>query len=821
MDLSSIQIAMNAAEPVSAHTLDAFTAHFADVGFDRRAFLPAYGMAEATVFVSSGDMDQVPCLKDIDWEAFTFHQQIREPAAAKRMTLVGCGTTKLEQEIRIVDPVDLTELDTNRLGEIWVAGDNIMRGYYRDPAATAEKIGRLTGSERNFLRTGDLGFRDETGELFVTGRLKDLIIINGANYYPQDIERVVERSHPDIRPGGVAAIGVTRGATEVMVILAELDRNGQARAQRDPRYTTQLAETLCAVIGNQLELAVGGLLLLRQQQLPRTSSGKLRRQECKRRHARGEFDAIASWPQTTRPLLSDKETVMLSNIEKILGKVSAMGPIHLKVFSLTTQILTRKYDVNLADFDVDKSIFFYGIDSIKIFDIHSELEKALERSIPTEAFFEANSFIGMIDDIVKSLSHDVTVKTSTDIAAELRQDIDHAMARLSPRLAQAMRSRPSGSATHDRVFLTGATGFLGCFLLKETLAATSGHVYCLVRAKDEKAGLGRIERTAQKFAVRLPQDSLNRIKVVIGDVSKPSFGLSSEMYDDLAKKIDVVYHCAAVDNFYLPYSVLKNTNVAGTVEVAAFAMTAGVKTFHYVSSCAASLIDADPNDVRIVGLVNGYAQTKYVAEQIILRLIEQEFPAVNYRFGYLYSLRTDEITEKDSFEKILASFVKAYSQVVGSILVDEDAFENFLAAVPVMGCIPDLNVDLDLTPVEYAAKCVVVSATKENADRQRSLIFYNPQPLKWSDILSYFTGNHKHVKIVPLGEFVRRFHDYLATTDKKSIKLLKSVVSENIELQLNRMFRDVQPHTVDGLSHWCPPRDTRFTHHYVDFFTKG
>jgi thioester reductase-like protein len=817
MDLSCVRMAMNAAEPVNAQTIDAFATHFADVGFNRRAFLPAYGMAEATVFVSSGHTDQEPRLKEVDWDAFTNRQQIRDPApSAKKMTLVGCGTTKLGQEIRIVDPVSLTELGDNRIGEIWVAGDNIMRGYYRDAEATASKFGNLPGSEQNFLRTGDLGFRDETGELFVTGRLKDLIIINGANYYPHDIERVVERAHPDIRPGGVAALGVTRHATEELVLLAELDRNGVTRAQRDPGYTARLAEALCAAVGRQFDLAVGRLLLLRPQQLPKTSSGKLRRQECKMRYARGEVDALACWPATSAIQLSGKETVMLTNIEKTLGKVGAMGPMHLKVFSLITQILTRKYNVSLAELDVEKSIFFYGIDSIKIIDIHGELEKVLERPIPTESFFEANSFIGMIDDVVKSLSDDASTRVSTDIAAALRHDIDQAMARLSPLYEQAKQPPQPVSAAHDRIFLTGASGFLGCFLLKELLAATRGRVYCLVRAKDAEAGLERIQHTADKFGVRLPPSSHERIKAIPGDVSKPKFGLSSADYDDLARKFDVVYHCAAVDNFYLPYSVLRNTNVGGTVEIAAFAMAGRLKPLHYVSSCAVSLIDGDPDNVQIVGLVNGYAQSKYAAEQVIQKLIAQGFPAISYRFGYLYNLYIDEIGEENSSDKILASFIKACGQADNTIFVDEDAFESILAAIPIMGCIPGLNANFDLTPVQYAAKCIVASAMKESTDQQRPLVFYNPQPLKWADILSYFTNKHKHVKIVTLDEFVQRFHDFHETANKKSIKLLKSVVSENLERQLNRMFQDVQPDKVEGPGHWCLPCDTRFTHHYVE-----
>ena len=202
LDLSSLKMAINAAEPVDSQTIIDFTARFADVGFKSNTFLPAYGMAEATVFITSRELKDEPVLKHCDWDTL-INKKIATPptAGAKTKTFVGCGVTWLEQDIRIVDPASGIEVPTNHIGEIWISGPNIMVGYYNNEQATAETFAYLPDSDRKYLRTGDLGFIDETGELYIAGRLKDMIIINGVNYYPQDIEAVIEKAHADIRPG--------------------------------------------------------------------------------------------------------------------------------------------------------------------------------------------------------------------------------------------------------------------------------------------------------------------------------------------------------------------------------------------------------------------------------------------------------------------------------------------------------------------------------------------------------------------------------------------------------------------------------------------
>ena len=210
LDLSSWYAAYNGAEPVRADTLRRFAATFASCGFRPRFFYPCYGLAEATLMVSGGRLHEEPVLCTTEATALE-HNRIVETSERQRnvRTLVGCGHAMPGTRIVIVNPESSTPCAPDAVGEIWVSGPSVAHGYWNRPEETERTFQAcLAGAgEGPFLRTGDLGFLRD-GELFVTGRLKDLIIIDGRNLYPQDIELTVEQSHPAMRPGCCAAFSV-------------------------------------------------------------------------------------------------------------------------------------------------------------------------------------------------------------------------------------------------------------------------------------------------------------------------------------------------------------------------------------------------------------------------------------------------------------------------------------------------------------------------------------------------------------------------------------------------------------------------------------
>ncbi len=286
LDLSDWEVAYIGAEPVSPATLDRFAAAFACCGFQREAFYPCYGLAEATLMVSGGDgprpaiVESFPSGSPVAASSST----VATSSTLSTRPLVGCGHAWSGHEIAIVDPATRTACPGGAVGEIWFAGPSVAEGYWNRPEDTAATFrAALSDSERGpFLRTGDLGCI-VNGELFVTGRLKDLIIIHGRNFVPHDIEETVRTVHEAFRPNRGAALGCHIDGEERLVILQEIDR------QTRRLDVGALARDMRQVITERHQLQVADIVFLRNDSLPRTSSGKVRRFECKEQYLAGRL----------------------------------------------------------------------------------------------------------------------------------------------------------------------------------------------------------------------------------------------------------------------------------------------------------------------------------------------------------------------------------------------------------------------------------------------------------------------------------------------------------------------------------------------------
>ncbi|HEY0172458.1 MAG TPA: amino acid adenylation domain-containing protein, partial [Pyrinomonadaceae bacterium] len=292
LDLSSWRVAYNGAEPVRLDTLERFAEAFAECGFRRESLFPCYGLAEATLFVSgkSGEGDFVAA--EFDAQALRQNLAAQARPSAPALSLVGCGAPAAGQHVVIADPASGERCAPSVVGEIWVAGASVAQGYWNQDAATAETFGaRLAGSgEGPFLRTGDLGVLLD-GELFVTGRLKDLVIIRGRNYYPQDLERTAEQSHPSVVAGGVAAFSVEAEGGEQLVIVAEAEA---------AELAAEIFRAVQQGIALEHELQVHAVVLLRPRTIPKTSSGKIQRRACRAAFLDGGLQVSAEWRAPSR-----------------------------------------------------------------------------------------------------------------------------------------------------------------------------------------------------------------------------------------------------------------------------------------------------------------------------------------------------------------------------------------------------------------------------------------------------------------------------------------------------------------------------------------
>src|SRR5471032_1882601 len=260
LDLSAWQVAFCGAEPIRAATIERFTARFVDAGFRPAAFYPCYGMAESTLFITGKHIDAMPAVCTLSGSK-----------------VVSCGTPRHDTEVRIVDPEVHACLADGLIGEIWVAGRSVAAGYWRrEELSESTFAARLRGhGDTPYLRTGDLGYVKD-GELYVTGRLNDLIILYGKKYAPQDIEEEALNSHQALREAGSAALGVVRDGKEMLVLVCELKRDWLRRTEEWPAVARSISSAVVLAHG----MAVDDVVFINPGALPRTSSGKVRRAQC-------------------------------------------------------------------------------------------------------------------------------------------------------------------------------------------------------------------------------------------------------------------------------------------------------------------------------------------------------------------------------------------------------------------------------------------------------------------------------------------------------------------------------------------------------------
>ena len=289
LDLSSWTLAFVGAETVRAQTLTDFAATFADCGFPATAFYPCYGLAEATLFVSGGEQGRSVNSRNLSRTALGDGQVMAAPAASAAISVVSCGT--LVEDAIIVDPQTRQPCAGDQIGEIWVTGASVAQGYWHQPDATRETFRAVLATGQGpYLRTGDLGFRDGAS-LYVTGRLKDLIVIRGQNHFPQDIEHSMVQSHADLEPQGAAAFSCDLQGQENLVVFQEIRR--EALRSLDAAAVTS---AIRAAISQHHGLQVAAIWLLKPSHLPRTTSGKVQRQACRLAFQRRTLVPVGQWP---------------------------------------------------------------------------------------------------------------------------------------------------------------------------------------------------------------------------------------------------------------------------------------------------------------------------------------------------------------------------------------------------------------------------------------------------------------------------------------------------------------------------------------------
>ncbi len=606
LDLSSLKILMSAAEPVRPETFQKFLAFFKPYGLKAESYCAAYGLAENTLAVSNFGQKYVSLDTDsLKNNKLEFHNN----SNGVTTQIMSCGKPLKDQTIKIVDENTLVDLGEGAIGEIWLNGPSKCLGYWNKPEKNKEVFEARTSSSSDnryetFLRTGDMGFLHE-GELYVCSRLKDMIIIRGLNYYPHDIEKIVEDSNSYIRKGNVAAFAIEENGEEKLVVLAGVKNKNNIP---DPLEITE-------EIRKKLNILTYSITFVMAKSIPKTSSGKIRRSKAKQLWQDGELEVLKNY--------SSQNEINAANKDR---------------------------DKNASPFDEIKTKYgFTGQETYSLVHALDSLDLVLLIH-DTKALLKDKGATKLANEIDARLLQELSVSEFFDLIEQLRTSSLIAINRLKKTIKKLHKEHrdfeqkrmlqdsklpfepatPVYDAEHlksGKVLLTGGTGFLGPFILKSLLEQTDDLIYVLVRAENEEKGMGRLLEGMELSAIAEEEyigEFRDRVIPVCGDLGKPNLGLNDATWDFLSKNIHTIYNNGALVNYLFNYEKMRKPNVLGTNEIIKLALNEKPKILNHVSTTFIfgwavkdSLFESSSCE-NLDLLDFGYSQTKWVSEKIIL-----------------------------------------------------------------------------------------------------------------------------------------------------------------------------------------------------------
>src|SRR5580700_6935975 len=604
-DLSSLRLLMVAAEPVKPDTYTRFLEAFQPYGLRSESFFVAYGLAENTLAVSLGGRNIISVNKNgIALGKARMTTEVSEIGSSTQ--IVSCGTPLPGLTVKIVDPEKHIALEPGQIGEIWIAGGSKCLGCWNNPELTLKLFhARLVDDspyDDGYLRTGDMGFFHD-GELFVCGRIKDMIILRGQNYYPQDIEAVVERASSLIRTNCVAAFQIHEDSEPALAIVAEV---------KNPKALPD-ARKIAAAVRSYLNVEVALISFIAPRAIPRTSSGKIMRHKTKQMWLQGQFTVLSDFSR-----------------EKDAGKS------HSDIHSTFAELKARYNLTGLESYNLVEA----GLDSLDLVVFMHELKELLkdkgaellarqvdigviQRVSVAELFGLAEQLERAPDEALVHLRHSLAAFREEQCAAEKQMMSNDRKLIFEPTVPSPMPEIPM----RNHVLLTGGTGFIGPFLIKSLLEQTRAKIYVLVRSSDEKQGRQRLRAAMESMGpcgAGMMEMFEARVFPVSGDLGQPKLGLMQDVWDFLASEIDTVFHNGATVNYLFNYDLMRDANVLGTNEVLRLAFEGRPKEFNYVSTtfvfgwAVKSVLNETDLNENMELLDFGYSQSKWVAEQVVV-----------------------------------------------------------------------------------------------------------------------------------------------------------------------------------------------------------
>jgi thioester reductase-like protein len=696
------------------------------------------------------------------------------PVASGTAT-VPLGHPIANTRVYVVDP-RFVPVPVGIAGELLIGGLGVARGYLGRPELTAERFVPDpfgAGPGDRLYRTGDLARRRADGNLEFLGRLDHQLKVRGFRIEPAEVEAALVR-HPALRQAVVVAVPGLAGDARLMACLV-------AAGERMPP-----AAELRAFLARSLPESMIPTSYVSLQALPLTPNGKI-----------------------DRKALSEGAAARGGGLER---------PAYVAPRTPEEEILARIWSDLLAveRVGIDDDFFDLGGHSLLVAQLVARVRETLAVEIPLGAVLESPT-IGALARLLPGANGAagvaaVTSEAEPDLAAE---------AVLAPEIRPAPDAVTAASAFNvaapRSVFLTGASGFIGSFLLHELLVRTAADVHCLVRATDERTAAARLRRRLAE-ADLWEEGFASRIVPVVGDLAEPRFGLSAERFDALAATVEAIYHNGAWVNFLYPYSALKPANVLGTEEALRLAVQRSLKPLHYVSTTSvleggdtADAADAGPFHEDATGsgrgLKSGYAQSKWVAERLVENARSRGVPTSIYRLGRVTGHSLTAVSNGDDF----------------LFLLMKSCLE--------LGSAPDLDLLTDMTPVDFVARAIVhLSLRPESSGKNFHLV--NPDLVPWSRLVDGMRSFGYSLHSLPaeawyaaLAEAATREGGELASI----LPLLGSAVAPNGGEGGNGRQGRVGPLRLDSSNSFaglagsaisCPAVDERLATAYLSYFIR-
>lgn len=661
IDISSIKKFISGSEIVSYETMKRFSDEYREYGVRISKFMPSYGLSEATCGAA---MQDNYCKDDnlkLDFEAYKNGKLVIADDYKESIEFVPSGRALEKVNISIVNPKTLEKCKDDEFGEIWMKSPFIAKGYYKNEEATKESFkGRLKNDEGYFFRTGDLGIMRK-GYLYITGRIKELIIINGKNILPNDIIAKLKERVPEIRNTIIQPFSVVRNKKEKLVIVF-----GASDAIIDKLNNKKVIDRINACVLEEFGMSPYEVGFINNSFIPIADNGKVSLMATARLYNQKELPLLNS-----NKMNSNDKVIYNTDTERILG-----------------EIIKKDFSVNAK---VKDNLLNLGIESLGVVDLTTNIEKRFKVEIPA-AYIYSNPTIEKIGQYIDRYLNGEDLSSLERDKSYLRDEV---------KLDENIKPRKYNTLSPEmkNIFVTGTTGFVGAYLIDTLIKETTGDkIYCHVRARDEKSGLERIKKNMEYYHL-WNDDYVEYIIPVIGSLDKPLLGIEEEKYKYLAEHIDIIYHNGAILNFLHPYEILKETNVLGTERTLSLACEGKPKYYNYVSSYSVfdnpsyfnkEVSEDDPLE-ECRGYYLSYSESKWVAEHIISLAKKAGLRACIFRPG--------EITGSEDT----------------GIWKMGDSVSRNLKSILLTGVYPDIDMNIHMTQVDYIAKAIVKISKKGEA----------------------------------------------------------------------------------------------------------